>query len=326
MKEYKYLSAQQREHFLEHGWVRIPNAIPKEHVELFSSNVWIRLGYDPEDKSTWKQEKVHMPRHRQIPTKDFAPIAWGAMCELLGGEDRVATHIDIAYTSGDSLICNFGSEYWENHDISPRDFDNWHVDGDWFTHFLDSPEQGLVVIQLYNDIIPRAGPTWIVEDGLSYVCKWLHDHPHGDDTKSLCRDPETGVPVDEIKACERFVELTGNAGDVFLCHPFMPHSASKNHLRIPRFITNPPVSLKEPFNYNRTNPEDYSLVELKTLQSLGVSSLPDWKITGERLGFTPRTRAGKDALIKSELARMKAHAEKTGGVVESMHLKSEVVV
>jgi len=68
------------------------------------------------------------------------------------------------------------------------------------------------------------------------------------------------------------------------------------------------------------------LVELKTLQSLGVSSLPDWKITGERLSYTPRTRAGKNALIESELARMKAHAEKTGGVVESMHLKSEVVV
>lgn len=58
MPEYKYLSAEQRAHFLEHGWVRIPKAIPKEHVEWFSGNVWVRLGYDPEDKSTWKQEKV----------------------------------------------------------------------------------------------------------------------------------------------------------------------------------------------------------------------------------------------------------------------------
>ena len=36
-----------------------------------------------------------------------------------------------------------------------------------------------------------------------------------------------------------------------------PHSASKNHLRIPRFITNPPVTLKEPLNLNRANPADY---------------------------------------------------------------------
>jgi len=266
-----------------------------------------------------------MPRHRQIPTKDFTPAAWGAMCELLGGEDRVDTLPIVSYTSGDGLICNFGSEYWETHDIHPRDFDNWHVDGDWFTHYLDSPEQGLVVVQLFNDIIPRAGATWIVEDGLKYACKWLYDRPQGEDGIFL-RDKETNVAVDEIRACKDFVELTGNTGDVILCHPFMPHSASKNHLRVPRFITNPPVTLKEPFNYNRSNPEDYSLVELKTLQCLGVSSLPDWKITTERKRYTPRTRAGKDALIAAELARMKEHAEKTGGVVDSMHLKTEVAV
>lgn len=71
-------------------------------------------------------------------------------------------------------------------------------------------------------------------------------------------------------------KLTGEAGDVILLHPFMvceivyitihlvsfylplqPHSASKNHRRIPRFITNPPVTLKEPLNLNRDNPDQY---------------------------------------------------------------------
>ena len=36
-----------------------------------------------------------------------------------------------------------------------------------------------------------------------------------------------------------------------------PHSASKNHLRIPRFITNPPVTLKAPLNLSRADPADY---------------------------------------------------------------------
>ena len=36
-----------------------------------------------------------------------------------------------------------------------------------------------------------------------------------------------------------------------------PHSASKNHLRIPRFITNPPVTLQDPLNLNRENPAEY---------------------------------------------------------------------
>ena len=53
----------------------------------------------------------------------------------------------------------------------------------------------------------------------------------------------------------------------------MLHSASKNHLRALRIITNPAVALKEPFNFNRENPEEYSLVERKTLRELGVDRL-----------------------------------------------------
>lgn len=53
----------------------------------------------------------------------------------------------------------------------------------------------------------------------------------------------------------------------------MLHSASKNFLRIPRVITNPPVALRKAFNFNRENPDDYSLVEKKTLAALGVDKL-----------------------------------------------------
>lgn len=65
-------------------------------------------------------------------------------------------------------------------------------------------------------------------------------------------------------------EFTGNMGDVYLVHPFMLHSAGKNHLRIPRIITNPQVSLKEPFKLERKD-GDYSLVEQKTLRALGMN-------------------------------------------------------
>ncbi|KAK7687118.1 hypothetical protein QCA50_009621 [Cerrena zonata] len=104
----------------------------------------------------------------------------------------------------------------------------------------------------------------------------------------------------------------------------MPHSASKNHLRVPRFITNPPVTLKEPFNLNREDPKDYSLVEQKILNTLGVTSLPDWQIKAERKRFTPRTRAGKDILIMAEVERMKAYALKTRKPVDSMHINGPV--
>ncbi|KZS90207.1 hypothetical protein SISNIDRAFT_479583 [Sistotremastrum niveocremeum HHB9708] len=324
VEEFKFLSQEQREHFLEHGWVRIPAAIPPENIKKFTENVWVRLGYDPNDKSTWVQEKIHMPRHREIPVKEFAPKAWGAMCELVGGEDRIDT--TLFYSCGDSLICNFGSEDWVNREIDPRDLGNWHFDGDWFTHYLDSGEQGLTVLHMYNDIEPKAGGTYICPEALIEVEKWLRNRPEGTSDTAAARDPSVKQFVEAaVRKASHFVELTGKAGDVILAHPLMPHSASKNHRRIPRFITNPPITLKEPLNLNRSNPNDYSLVELKTLKDLGVASLPDWKITGPRRRFPPRTRAGKDATIMEEVARLKAHAEETGGVVDSMHINGPVV-
>lgn len=317
---YTHLTPEQREQFLQNGWIRIENGVPKENIERFLENIWVRLGFDPDDKATWLKEKIHMPRHREISTPEFMPKAWGAICELLGGEDRIDR--TLFESCGDSLIVNLGCEEWENRDIEPKDLGNWHIDGDWFTHYLDSGEQALEVLILYNDIKPKAGATWIAPDGIKNAVHYLYDHPEGVDEFS--QDTDGSRSVCSIQTCNQFVELTGKAGDVILMHPFMPHSASKNHLRIPRLITNPPVTLKAPFNLNRENPKEYSLVEQKILNTLGVESLSDWKITGVRRRYTPRTRAGKDSMIIQEVERLKAHALRTGGVVDSMHINGPV--
>ena len=56
--EYRTLTEEQRQHFLDHGWIRIEGAVPKEDIARFTQDVWVRLGYDPNDKSTWIKEKV----------------------------------------------------------------------------------------------------------------------------------------------------------------------------------------------------------------------------------------------------------------------------
>jgi hypothetical protein len=87
--------------------------------------------------------------------------------------------------------------------------------------------------------------------------------------------------------------MTGQTGDVILLHTLMLHSASKSSLRIPRIITNPPISLKELFNFNRENPHEYSIVEM-TLRELGADHLPGWTIQGRsRNGCSERLRLRK---------------------------------
>lgn len=104
---------------------------------------------------------------------------------------------------------------------------------------------------------------------------------------------------------EGFFEVTGEVGDVFLLHPFMLHSASKNLLRRPRIITNPPVQLKEPFCFDREDKTQYSLVELKTLMDLGKpDGLRGWKITGRRAEWTPRRIKRMEEMKQKELERL----------------------
>ena len=140
----------------------------------------------------------------------------------------------------------------------------------------------------------------IAPEGIEIIAKYLATHPEGVLPTGLSFTPSTSTYKDkeqdpgylsflsEAKKCQKFVEMTGSTGDVVLLHPLMLHSASINHLRIPRVITNPPVSLKQPFVFDRADPSDYSLVEQKTLRELGhPEGLPDWKITGNREQIIP---------------------------------------
>lgn len=67
-----------------------------------------------------------------------------------------------------------------------------------------------------------------------------------------------------------------------------------------------------------------SLIERKLLHDLGVSSLPDWKIIGERTHFVAANIKTRDARLPLELERLKAHAAKTGSKVDSMHVDGYV--
>lgn len=144
------------------------------------------------------------------------PIA-GCPGDLVGGEDRLDP--SLFNDCGDSLILNFGSpDQPEDGREDPRELTDWHIDGDWFTHYLDSGEQALTVLHLYTDVSPDGcGATMICEDGIKDMCEYLRANPQG----TNMRDGKGGNAYEAIKRCSKFTELHGKAGDVFLAHPFM---------------------------------------------------------------------------------------------------------
>lgn len=194
--QYQHLTESQIVHFLAHGYVRIPSAIPASACAAWTSALWPRLGYDPADQTTWLQERINMPSHRRVPAATFSPSAWGAICELLGGEDRIDPECS---DWSDGFIVNLGKKEYENiQEVDPKTLDNWHVDGDFFVHFLDSPEQGLLVIPIFSDIEKGDGGTMIAPEGIGMVARWLRDHPEG-------VSPRMG-PLGEERGLEWYIE------------------------------------------------------------------------------------------------------------------------
>ena len=295
--EYRILSQQQAEHFLEHGFVVIKGCFGRDVAERAVREMWSRTGYDPGDPGTWAQKDIHMPGLNHFAVKDFAPRAWGAVCDLVGGEERV----NGTYNWSDAFIVNLGvraDEPWAP--PSPAS-PGWHVDGDFFRHFLDSPEQGLLTLVLWTDVVNQGGATFVAGDSVGPVARRLFEHPEG----LLPGEFQTGALVAQ---CREFLEATGEAGDVYLLHPFMLHATAQNSLRRPRVITNPPVSLKEPMRFDRDRWEDHSLVEQAVLRGLGLERC-DFRPTAPRERVVPERVSRQAEMRRAEESRLgAAHA------------------
>lgn len=301
------LSEAEKEHFRKRGFLHLKNCFAEEDAHGITKDVWTRLGMDPLDKSTWNAQRTHMPNLNTFNAADFAPKAWAAICELCGGKDRILSESGKWH---DGLIVSLGSAEFEGKHVPPQALDNWHVDGDFFVHYLDSPEQGLLVIPLLTDIVPGGGGTVICPEGIAKVARHLYEHPEGVSPRMTPRghpdfkqEKDLKFFVDLAKSCNDFVEVTGKRGDVFLLHPLMLHSASTNPRRQLRIITNPPVSLNRPFCYDRPD-GNYSLVEQTTLRALGTDSLPGWRITAEREFVVPERLKHQAERGEEELKRI----------------------
>jgi hypothetical protein len=289
--QYRVLTEDQVEQFLERGFVVVHECFGRDAAERAVQEMWSRLGFDPDDETTWVERRIHMPTLNRFEVKKFAPEAWHAICDLVGGEARVRQ----PSMWGDAFIVNLGVRADEPWAPPSAASPGWHTDGDFFRHFLDSPEQGLLTLVLWTEVVNRGGATFVACDSVGPVARFLLDHPegvlpNGFDVRSL------------IPQCHEFIEATGKAGDVYLIHPFMLHATAQNVLRRPRVITNPPVLLAEPMRFDRDRWEDHSLVEQAVLRHLGVERCP-FTATAPRERLVPERERRQSVYAAAEAAR-----------------------
>ena len=282
------LSAADHENFLAHGFVHLTNCFdtaPGSVAYRWVKESWARNGIDPDNRSTWPNDKIHMPNTENELVSKFSPKAFAAICELTGGVNQT----DATQTWGNGFIANYGlgrDQAW----IAPSpEMGGWHVDGDWFLHFLDSPEQGLLIVVLFGDIHPQGGGTFICCDSIPHVARFLAEHPEG-------VDPD-GFPTKDILAqCCDFRETTGQAGDVFILHPFTLHTSSSNHRPEARFMINPSGVLQSPVRLDRqSDGSAYAPIEKVILNALGsdhyafAPTVPRRRIVPKRIAMAAGT-------------------------------------
>jgi len=269
------LSNEEREHFINRGWLKISQGIPRAQALRVQSYIIEHLN------------QAERGEEDKIPVAEMDGLTQ-VQCEFAGEPfdscltPRLKQYLDsltapywrpaetdIGHWGWWSINTHYGSDLpW---DIPTE---GWHWDGASFQHSVtECHKVGIVMLCLFSDLESKGGATLLAEgthkavistlrkaemaleltDALRRVrasVPWIAhltgEKPlnlfdsHELDGAAFSRESYFGRPSrnTSVGTAFRVVEAIGEAGDVFLCHPYLIHAASYNHRNIPRILCN----------------------------------------------------------------------------------------
>ncbi len=109
---------------------------------------------------------------------------------------------------------------------------------------VHSPTQALLALFLFTNVGEHDAPTLALRGSHLDIAAVLG---RAGDAGPEWSELEPHVPASMFE--RDVVAVTGQAGDVYLCHPFLVHRASWPHRgRSPRIVAQPSIWLKEPYD------------------------------------------------------------------------------
>ena len=250
------LSDAQIQQFIHEGFVKIEAAFPRDLADRGRSILWRDTGCDEADSRTWTKPVIRLGMYGQAPFTQAAntPVLHKAFDQLVGPacwcpRTDLGT-FPIRFPSPDDP----GDTGWHIDTSFPPetgdqdDFLNWRVN-------VTSKGRALLMLFLFSDVGENDAPTRI------------RGGSHLDIARILAPAGEAGLSLSEL-AANGFAETatrpevlaTGEAGTVYLCHPFLVHAAQPHRGSRPRFLAQPPLLTGQPFLLDRTDGA-YSPVE-----------------------------------------------------------------
>jgi hypothetical protein len=228
----------QRE-FEENGIVRLPGALPREHADRMADAVWRFLerktGAQRDDPTTWATSWNGQPAVSFKSLKRH-----GVFTTLMN--DSVNGALDGVFGADGWKKPNPGGQILVTYPNAPEwslPLSLWHMDGGFGQ--ATWPTFGVKLFALLADHEPGGGATLAIAGSHRLVEQYtpaLRETQHGGGKERWNRFMrETGLR-DEIDRGDmtRVVEMTGNAGDVYVMHLHTFHCIAPNASTRPRMM------------------------------------------------------------------------------------------
>lgn len=231
------LSEKEVEQFVCNGYVRLDNAFPQRLAEEVVDRLWQDIPFERSNPESWVEPVVRLGMYAQQPFQDSLNTAGlhSAFDQLVGQGKWIPCR------SVGTFPVRFPAEKQPNDlgkhvDASfpgedPNNYFEWRVNA-------RSKGRALLMLALYSDVSENDAPTVIYEGS------------HLDVARLLSREGDQGLSFMELAGRlddlpkRKAVHATGKAGTVYLCHPFLIHSAQPHRGRTPKFMAQPPLLLK----------------------------------------------------------------------------------
>jgi hypothetical protein len=249
--------------FVRDGFIRIEGAFSREAAVECSRQIAARGRIDLADPSTWTQPVVRIVGAGDPVFADVinTPKLHAAYDDVVG-PGRWVPRNNVGL-----VVVRFP------HAEDPGDA-GWHIEASYAAGSeqrvnVFSRDRALLLLLLLSDVGEDDAPTRVRVGSHLLVPPQLRE-------AGSAGMSSFGVATDtaEMEACP-VAMVTGHAGDVYLCHPFLVHSATWPHRgTTPRFMAQPALSPSRPFEYERATGQ-YSPVEGAIRVGLGLETLDE---------------------------------------------------
>ncbi|RYG70620.1 phytanoyl-CoA dioxygenase [bacterium] len=239
--EYNGLTAAQVESFIKDGFVKIENAFSADLARQGRDELWAVIGLSPDEPEKWTQPVIRVGSKFSKPFIEAAntPQLHKAYDQLVGEGRWLAPQglgtFPIRFPSAESP----GDDSWHvdvSFDIDNPDFMEWRAN-------VKSSGRALLMLFLFSDVGTNDAPTRIRKGSHATIARELL--PYGEAGATLRQLSAHGYA--STADCEEEL-ATGEAGTVYLCHPFLVHAAQPHRGQSPRFMAQPPLLPKGEFD------------------------------------------------------------------------------